>query len=118
MIGIVGGPPRRKLGGSGIGVNEEEMNTVMHGWSAKKQILGKPVYNEYQQKIGIIDDLIITRDHLVSYVIIGVGGFLGVGKHDVAISMGQLKEDRDRFLLPTATRYVIKAMPKFECAQR
>ncbi len=94
------------------------MNTVMHGWSVKKQISGKPVYNEYQQKIGIIDDLIITRDHLVSYVIIGVGGFLGVGKHDVAISMGQLKEDRDRFLLPTATRYVIKAMPKFECAQR
>jgi PRC-barrel domain len=106
LIGVVVAVAAAQVGGAGIGATEEEMNTVMQGWNVKKQVLGRPVYNEYKQKLGIIDDLIITRDHLVSYVIIEVGGFLGVGKHEVAISMSQLTEDRERFILPTATRYV------------
>src|SRR5690348_15534801 len=77
-------------GSSTIGVTQEEMKVLLTGWSAKKKILGKPVYNENKQKIGTIDDLIITPDRSVSYAIIGAGGFLGVGKHDVAIPVNQL----------------------------
>src|SRR5262245_28148534 len=67
------------------GVAVEEMRMVAKGWSAKKQILRQPVYNEQTQKVGIIDDLIIAPDTMVSFVIIGARGFVGVGRHDVAI---------------------------------
>ena len=94
------------------------MKAITLGWSVKKKILGKPVYNDDKQKIGLIDDLIIISVRLVPYAIIGVGGFLGIGKHDVAISMSQLKEERDRFVAPSATRYAITALPKFEYAKQ
>ena len=104
-------------GSSTIGVTKEEIKAVLEGWSAKKAILGKAVYNDKNEKIGTIDDLIITPDRSVSYAIIGAGGFLGIGKHDVAIPMSQLKEEKDRFILPGATKEALKAMPKFEYAK-
>ena len=104
-------------GSSTIGVTKEEIKAVMQGWSAKKAILGKAVYNDKNEKIGTIDDLIITPDRSVSYAIIGAGGFLGIGKHDVAIPMSQLKLEKDKFILPGATKEALKAMPKFEYAK-
>ena len=104
-------------GSSTIGVTKEEIKAVLEGWSAKKAILGKAVYNDKNEKIGTIDDLIITPDRSVSYAIIGAGGFLGIGKHDVAIPMSQLKLEKDKFILPGATKEALKAMPKFEYAK-
>jgi len=104
-------------GSSTIGVTKEEIKEVMQGWSAKKAILGKAVYNDKNEKIGTIDDLIITPDRSVSYAIIGAGGFLGIGKHDVAIPISQLKLEKDKFILPGATKEALKAMPKFEYAK-
>jgi len=104
-------------GSSTIGVTKEEIKEVMQGWSAKKAVLGKAVYNDKNEKIGTIDDLIIKPDRSVSYAIIGAGGFLGIGKHDVAIPMSQLKEEKDKFILPGATKEALKAMPKFEYAK-
>ena len=104
-------------GSSTIGVTKEEIKAVMEGWSAKKAVLGKAVYNDKNEKIGTIDDLIITPDRSVSYAIIGAGGFLGIGKHDVAIPISQLKLEKDKFILPGATKEALKAMPKFEYAK-
>ena len=104
-------------GSSTIGVTQEEIRVVTRGWSAKKKILGKAVYNDAKQKVGTIDDLIITSEKSVSYAIIGVGGFLGMGKHDVAIPVNQLKADQDRIILPGATKDALKAMPTFEYAK-
>jgi hypothetical protein len=69
-------------GSQTIGVSQEEMKLVATGWSAKKNILGKGVYNDKNEKIGTVDDLIIAPDKSVSFVIIGSGGFVGMGKHD------------------------------------
>jgi sporulation protein YlmC with PRC-barrel domain len=104
-------------GSSTLGVTTEEMKVVMVGWSAKKKILGKSVYNDSKQKIGTIDDLIITPDRAISYAIVGVGGFLGMGKRDVAVPVNQFKADQDRIILPGATKDALKALPKFEYAK-
>jgi hypothetical protein len=115
MISIAPGIP---AGSGTIGVTEEEMKAVMHGWSVKKKILGKPVYNDDKEKVGVIEDLVITPQRWVPYAIIGVGGFLGIGQHEVAIAMSQLKEEQGRFFAPRATRYAIRAMPRFEYAKQ
>jgi len=97
-------------------VSEEPAVTMAEGWSARRDILGQPVYNELKQKIGTIDDVIITLDDRVSFAIIGVGGFLGLAKHDVAISMQQLDWIDDMFVLPGATKEELQTLPKFEYA--
>jgi sporulation protein YlmC with PRC-barrel domain len=118
---IVAGAPgaiRAQVAGSStLGVSVEELKVVAVGWSAKKKILGKAVYNDKNEKIGTVDDLIITPDKSVSYAIIGAGGFLGMGKHDVAIPVNQFKEDKGRIVLAGATKDALKAMPKFEYAK-
>jgi sporulation protein YlmC with PRC-barrel domain len=112
-------PVRAQVAGSTkLGVQSTEMRAVATGWSAKKQILGKTVYNEQNQKVGTIDDLIVAPDTTVSFAIVGAGGFAGLGKHDVAIPMNQLKEQNGRIILPGATKEAIKALPKFEYAKK
>ena len=104
-------------GSTTIGVSQEETKLVATGWSAKKNILGKAVYNDSNQKIGTVDDLIISPDRSVSFAIIGVGGFLGIAKHDVAIPMKNLKEEKNKLILPGATKEALKALPEFQYAK-
>ena len=86
MWALVGGTALGQVAGSTtIGVTVEEQKVLAVGWSAKKQILDKAVYNSSGEKIGEVEDLIITPEKAVSYAIVGVGGFLGIAQHDVAI---------------------------------
>ena len=99
-----------------LGVAVAEMEAVIHGWSAQKDLVGKAVYGDANAKIGTIDDIIITPDQSASFAIIGTGGFVGIAKHDVAIPFAQLKEDGDKLVLPGATKDAIKALPEFQYA--
>jgi hypothetical protein len=117
LVGSAGEVGAQVAGSTTIGISVEELKAVAIGWSAKKKILGKAVYNDKNEKIGVVDDLIVTPDRSLSYAIIGVGGFLGMGKHDVAIPVGQFKEDKGKILLAGATKDALKAMPKFEYAK-
>ena len=105
------------VGSTQLGVAVAELRDVATGWSAKRQVLGKTVYNDSGDGIGKVDDIIVSPDKAVSYAIIGAGGFLGVGRHDVAIPVSQIKQQGDgKFVLAGATKDAIKAMPPFEYA--
>jgi hypothetical protein len=52
---------------------------------------GKPVYGAEGDNIGDIKDVLVSRDGRVTAVLIGVGGFLGIGEKDVAVSMTALE---------------------------
>ena len=119
LVLVPGGYVAAQVAGSTrLGVAVEEMKAVALGWSAKKQVLSQSVYNEQNQKVGTIDDLIIAPDTSVSFVIVGAGGFVGLGKHDVAFPVTQLKQQDGKFILPGATKDAIKALPKFEYAKK
>jgi len=90
-----------------------ESTLIAPGWSARKSILGKLVYNETGAKIGKIEDLIISPEKNLSYVIVGAGGFIGIGRHDVAIPIGQLRQTGGKFVLQGATKESLKALPEF-----
>ena len=106
------------VGASVIGVTVSEVSEIATGWSVKKSILGKTIYNEKGDKIGSVDDLIIAPNKTLSYAIIGAGGFLGMGKYDVAIPITQINEVNGKMELKGATKESIKQMPKFEYAPK
>jgi hypothetical protein len=68
--------------------------------------------------IGEVNDVVLSMDGQVRAVIIGVGGFLGIGERDVAISLDSLAaivEDDDPddvFLVVNATKEQIEAAPE------
>jgi sporulation protein YlmC with PRC-barrel domain len=102
------------VGSTKLGVAYAELRDVTTGWSTKRQVLGKNVFNDNGETIGKIDDIIVAPDKAVSYAVIGAGGFLGVGRHDVAIPVSQLKENGGKFILPGGSKDAIKALPEFE----
>ena len=103
-------------GSTVIGVEASELRAIAVGWSAKRSVLGKAVFNEKNERIGAVDDIIIAPDKAISYAIIGTGGFLKIGKHDVAIPVNQFKLVDGKFVLAGATKEALKALPAFEYA--
>jgi hypothetical protein len=99
-----------------LGASYAELRDVAVGWSAKRQILGHPVYNNMDERVGSIDDIIVTTDKSVSYAIVNAGGYLAVAKHNVAIPVSQFQLSGDKLVLPGATRDSLKAAPEFEYA--
>ncbi|MDP1869710.1 PRC-barrel domain-containing protein [Bradyrhizobium sp.] len=63
---------------------------LKNNWRASK-LMGLDVYNEANEKLGDINELILDKDGKINAVVIGVGGFLGMGEHDIAVSMDKLK---------------------------
>ena len=100
-----------------LGVTVTELQEVAKGWSVKRTILGQPVYNDKNERVGSVDDLIVTPDKAVSYAIVNAGGFLGLAKHNVAIPVSQFKLVDKKLVLPGATKEALKASPEFQYAQ-
>ena len=100
-----------------LGVSVAELQEVVNGWSVKRTILGQPVYNDNNERVGSVDDIIITPDKAVSYAIINAGGFLALAKHDVAIPVSQFNLVDNKLVLPGATKEALKAIPEFQYAQ-
>lgn len=99
-----------------LGVSYAELREVTLGWSVKRQILGHPVYNNMDERIGTVEDIIVTTNKSVSYAIINAGGFLAVTKHNVAIPVSQFQLKGEKLVLPGATKDALKAAPAFEYA--
>ena len=117
LVVAVGNVTAQIAGSTTPGMSVEELKTIARGWSARKQILGKAVYNDKDDKVGDVEDLIIAPDSSVSYAIIGVGGFLGLGERQVAIPVNQFTHCEGRMVLPGATKDALQAMPSFQYAQ-
>jgi sporulation protein YlmC with PRC-barrel domain len=59
-------------------------------WRASK-VVGLSVYNDKNESLGSINDLLTDKNGKIVAVVIGVGGFLGVGEHLVAIPFEKVK---------------------------
>jgi sporulation protein YlmC with PRC-barrel domain len=59
-------------------------------WRSSK-LIGVNVYNDNNEKIGDINELIVDKSGKIDEVVLGVGGFLGMGEHYVAVPMDKLK---------------------------
>ncbi|WP_244788552.1 PRC-barrel domain-containing protein [Cupriavidus pauculus] len=99
-----------------LGVTVTEAQVVATGWRASKMI-HTDVYNDKNEKIGKVDDLIIAPDGTLSAAIIDVGGFLGMATHRVAIPVQHFKQMAPKAVLPGASKEALKKLPEFEYAK-
>jgi sporulation protein YlmC with PRC-barrel domain len=66
-------------------------DSSFHGtWRASK-LVGLSVYNDSNESLGSINDLLTDQSGNIKAVVIGVGGFLGVGEHLVAVPLDKVK---------------------------
>jgi sporulation protein YlmC with PRC-barrel domain len=83
-------------------------------------IIGENVYNgtgDDAENIGDVNDIVISADGKVEAVVVGVGGFLGIGEKDVAVNFAELdwaERDGDRWLVSTLTKEQLESQAAFD----
>ncbi len=88
---------------------------VSTGYRASK-VLGSSVVNEAGDTVGKIDDIIVDPEGKAPFVVLSVGGFLGVGDKLVVLPYEQMRTDGKKIMLPGATKDSLKALPEFKYA--
>jgi sporulation protein YlmC with PRC-barrel domain len=74
------------------------------------------VYDTRDNKIGEVNDLLLDNGGKVNAVIIGVGGFLGVGEKNVAVPFHAVKvseKDGKRYLVLDTTKEALQTAPGY-----
>lgn len=99
---------------SGAAAGSAATTDASAGESFQAKMKGKSVYNENDEKIGDVKDLVLSSDGKATHVIIGVGGFVGVGEHPVAIPFDEVKHSGDKLTLQGYTKDQLKEMPAYE----
>jgi sporulation protein YlmC with PRC-barrel domain len=93
------------------------MNTVPGTSLTVTDWYKQDVYDQSNTKIGQIMDVLVGQDGQVSALIVGVGGFLGAGEKDVAVSFNTVKatkKDNKIYLTMNTTKDALKAAPGFK----
>ena len=85
------------------------------GYRASK-VIGSSVVNEAGDTVGKIDDIIVGADGKAPFVVLSVGGFLGVGDKLVALPYEQMRTNGKKIVLPGATKDSLKSLPQFKYA--
>jgi sporulation protein YlmC with PRC-barrel domain len=104
-----------------------QRNTVLtdRGDVRASKLIGASVYNDRNEKIGSVDDLVLGKDNKADEVVVSVGGFLGIGTKLVAVPYTQLKlgdtknaSSDNKVVMPGATKESLKAQPGFNYTNR
>lgn len=83
-------------------------------------IIGENVYNstaEDAETIGDVNDIVLAADGTADQLIIGVGGFLGIGEKNVALPYKEFdwaEKNGDRWLVMATTKEQLQALPDFD----
>ena len=83
-------------------------------------LIGETVYNgtgDDAENIGNVNDIVIGSNGEVESVVIGVGGFLGLGEKNVAVNYSEVdwaERDGDRWLVIAATKEQLEAQADFD----
>ena len=67
-----------------------DTSSLQGNWRASK-VVGLSVYNDKNESLGSINDLLMDKSGNIKAVVIGVGGLLGVGEHLVAVPLDKIK---------------------------
>lgn len=103
------------------GADIKEAEVVANG-SLASNLIGESVYNgtgDEAENIGKVNDLVIDLDGAVKAIVIGVGGFLGIGEKNVAIDYSTIdwaERDGDRWIVIATTADQLKELPAFDPA--
>jgi hypothetical protein len=98
-------------GGSGLMSSVPSSSLTVTDWYKQD------VYDPSNAKIGGIMDLLVAKDGQVQAAIVGVGGFLGAGEKDVAVSFHSIKKtmkDDKVYLTLDTTKDALKKAPGFK----
>lgn len=108
---------RQKTGDKSPMENRGYLSAAPPNGMQASELIGTEVNTTGDESVGSVSDLIIDQDGKVAAIVVGVGGFLGMGEKDVAIDWGQVTRSGasdDQELRIDVTRQELQSAPEFE----
>jgi sporulation protein YlmC with PRC-barrel domain len=103
--------------GSPQSISVQRVTTAQSGTGYRaSKLTGADVYDTSGSKIGTVDDIVLVTPDQGAFAIVSVGGFLGMGKHLIAVPFSELQISSKQIVLQ-ADKDAIKAMPEFKYAR-
>ena len=93
-----------------------QRNTTTVASLTPQEMMGKNVITETGAKVGTVDDVLLrNRSTRASHVVVGAGGFLGLGERNVALDVDNLRwsGERNALVAMNMTRDQIAALPEY-----
>ena len=114
------------LAGSASGFAQSPKNQFVTlqpaGQWLSSQFIGQPVSNDAGENVGNINDLLFDKGGRIVNVVIGVGGFLGIGEKNVAMPYAALSITADdngkRVIKLAVSSEKLKAAPDFKATAK
>ncbi|MEO5655354.1 MAG: PRC-barrel domain-containing protein [Nitrosospira sp.] len=98
---------------SALAPTAAESGLIATGWRVSK--LNKAtVYNDANEKVGKIDDFIVTKDGSLTFAVVNLGRFLGYGNYLVAVPIHRFSQIVPKVILPGKTKADLERLPRFE----
>jgi len=110
--------PQAQESKSGAGPNAQLMTSIPANSATVTHWYKQNVYDPGDNKIGEIDDVLLDKDGKATALMIGVGGFLGMGEKHVAVPFNAVhtttKNNNKFYLVMNSTKDALKAAPGFK----
>jgi hypothetical protein len=115
-------PSSQQSSASGSMAGQKFVNAQTGDQWLGSDLIGMKVTGSGNENIGTISDLLVDKDGRVMAAVIGVGGFLGIGQKDVAVSFDSLKlqrnADGNEQATLTLTKAELESAPDFKEFER
>jgi hypothetical protein len=106
-------PPTPAPGGS----TQPQWHSHQAGEMRASKLIGTSVSNDAKERIGDVNEVVLAKDGKVAAIVIGVGGFLGMGEREVAVKFESLRLTQDAnnntVAVLSATKDSLKAAPEW-----
>jgi hypothetical protein len=83
---------------------------------AAKSMLGAPIYNEQHEKIGTLENIMVTGSATEPTAVLSVGDYLGSGPKMIGVPLSHLQLDgKSAMMMAGATKNSLSAFPVYSC---
>ena len=96
--------------------NEQAITSLPSGALPISDYYNQSVYDNQDNKVGDVNDLLVDKDGKIGAAIVGVGGFLGAGEKNVAVPFNALKlteKNGKRYLVMDTTKEALNSAPGY-----
>jgi sporulation protein YlmC with PRC-barrel domain len=96
--------------------NEQAITSLPSGALPISDYYNQSVYDNQDNKVGDVNDLLVDKDGKIGAAIVGVGGFLGAGEKNVAVPFNALKlteKNGKRYLVMDTTKETLNSAPGY-----
>ena len=114
-VALLSGDARAQGVPQSVDLAKVDVQTLSGGYRASK-IIGSNVVNDADETIGEVNDVLVSSDGKQPYVVLSIGGFLGMGDHLVVVPYENLKFGGKKVTLMGGTKEGLKMLPEFKYA--